>query len=111
LVSVTTVPTPSTVLAVTVNAVVVATAAGVEAAGAGVVGADAAGSTAAALSEPALFEEPHAPSSSVEARPATRLRTMRRGFKEVPFVGSRTYCLLALPIRPPTPPLSAADLT
>ncbi len=80
-------PVPAAALALALALVLVL---GGEATGVEFAGSDAAG---AALSVPVPFEEPHAPSSSVEASPATRLRTMRRGFKEVPFVGGRV-CLL-----------------
>jgi hypothetical protein len=62
----------------------------VEVAGAEDAGFDVAG---AALPGPAPFEELHAPSRSGQASPITRLWTMRRGIKDLPFVGIR-ICLL-----------------
>ncbi|MDT0467772.1 hypothetical protein [Streptomyces gibsoniae] len=67
--------------------------AGAEGAGAEVAGFDVAGATGAAPPGLVLFEELHAPSRNAEASPTTRLGTVRRGIKELPFVGSRIYLL------------------
>ncbi|MER7187552.1 hypothetical protein ABT404_50235, partial [Streptomyces hyaluromycini] len=73
------------------------TAAGAEVAGVAEVAevAEVAGAAGAVPAVSLPFEEPHATSRKAEASPAARLGPMRRGIKELPFVGVASTCSLS----------------